>query len=92
VPVFVITGVPQGAALGYGMAVLSGAVSSALGYALWYGVLPRLETTTAATAQLTVPVIAFIGGMALLGEPFTWRFALSCVLVLGGVALALRRA
>jgi len=64
VPVFVITGVPQGAALGYGMAVLSGAVSSALGYALWYGVLPRLETTTAATAQLTVPVIAFIGGMA----------------------------
>lgn len=87
-----LVGLPQGDALGYLMAVLSGAVSSALGYALWYKVLPMLETTTAATAQLTVPIIAFIGGLAFLGEPFTWRFALSCMLVLGGVALALRRA
>lgn len=86
-----LVGLPQGSALGYGMAALSGAVSSALGYALWYKVLPLLETTTAATAQLTVPVIAFVGGLALLGEPFTWRFVVACVLVLGGVAMALRK-
>lgn len=87
----IVVGLPSGNTLGYAMAVLSGAGSSALGYALWYRVLPALPTTTAATAQLTVPVIAFLGGMALLGEPFTWRFALSCVLVLGGVAVALRK-
>jgi uncharacterized membrane protein len=78
-------------AYGAGLAILSGAVTSGLGYALWYGVLPRLAATTAATAQLCVPVIAMAGGMMFLGEPLTGTFALAAALVLGGVALSLLR-
>ena len=50
------------------LAVLSGAVASGLGYAIWYTVLPALRATHAATVQLSVPVIAAIGGVLLLGE------------------------
>lgn len=88
----VLVGVPMGTPLGYAVAVLSGGVSSALGYALWYKVLPQLPTTTAAVAQLTVPVIALIGGMIFLGEALTLRFAIASLLVLGGVGLALKKA
>ncbi|MBU2959738.1 DMT family transporter [Citreicella sp. C3M06] len=70
------------------LAVFSGAVTSALGYILWYAVLPRIPSSTAAVAQLTVPVIAMAGGMAFLGEALTLRFVLACGLVLGGVALS----
>ncbi|MEL6588177.1 MAG: DMT family transporter [Pseudomonadota bacterium] len=70
-------------------AVLSGAVTSALGYALWYTVLPRLKSTSAAVAQLTVPVIATAGGVLFLGEDLTLRFVLATVIVLGGIAVAL---
>ncbi len=72
------------------LAILSGAVTSGLGYALWYRVLPQIAASTAALAQLTVPVIAQAGGAALLAEPLTGRFALAAALVLGGVALGLR--
>lgn len=85
-------GLPVGAPLGLMCAVASGALTSALGYALWYRVLPQLRTTIAATAQLTVPVIALGGGALFLGEELTLRFALSSLLVLGGVGLALRKA
>jgi len=51
-------------------------------------VLPRLMASSAAVAQLTVPVIAMAGGMALLGEALTLRFTLASVLVLAGVAIA----
>ncbi|MEP3346906.1 MAG: DMT family transporter [Litoreibacter sp.] len=91
VAVAVIVGLPVGNATGYMAAVASGAITSALGYALWYRVLPQLPTTIAATAQLTVPVIALAGGMAFLGEALTLRFALASLLVLGGVTLALRK-
>lgn len=87
----VIVGPPLGQALGYGAAIMSGVVSSALGYALWYHILPKLATTTAAIAQLTVPVIALAGGMIFLGEGLTMRFVIASVLVLGGVAIALRK-
>ncbi|PKP73002.1 MAG: EamA family transporter [Alphaproteobacteria bacterium HGW-Alphaproteobacteria-6] len=70
------------------LAVLSGAVTSALGYALWYAILPALGATRAAVAQLTAPVVAALGGVLLLGEPLTLRFVLASALVLGGVALA----
>lgn len=73
------------------LASLAGAVTSGLGYALWYRVLPGLTVTQAAVAQLTVPVIAILGGSALLGEALTWRVAFASLLTLGGVALALRR-
>jgi len=87
----VVIGLPVGTPLGYVSAIASGALTSALGYALWYRVLPELQTTIAATAQLTVPVIALAGGMAFLGEELTLRFAIASLLVLGGVAIALRK-
>ncbi|MGR3375087.1 DMT family transporter [Salipiger abyssi] len=70
------------------LAVLSGAVTSGLGYALWYALLPRIPGSVAAVAQLTVPVIAMAGGMAFLGEALTARFTLAALLVLGGVAVS----
>lgn len=73
---------------GVALAVVSGAVTSGLGYALWYAVLPGLGAARAAVAQLTVPVIAAGAGAVLLAEPPGWRFALAAVLVLGGVAVA----
>ena len=74
---------------GLWLAVLSGAVSSGLGYALWYCILPGLGASRAAVAQLTVPVLAALGGSLLLHEALTLRFALAAALVLGGVGLAL---
>ena len=70
------------------LAVLSGAVTSGLGYALWYAVLPRIAGTTAAVAQLTVPITAMAGGMVFLGEALSAAFVLAAALVLGGVALS----
>jgi drug/metabolite transporter (DMT)-like permease len=85
---------PQGGAAapaGIALAVASGALTSGLGYALWYSVLPVLGPSRGAVAQLTVPVFAVAGGMAFLGEALTLRFALAAVMVLGGVGWALRR-
>ena len=74
--------------MGVWLAVLSGAVTSGLGYALWYGLVPRLGAARAGVAQLTVPVLAAGGGAVLLGEGVSLRFAVAAALVLGGVALA----
>ncbi len=68
-------------------AVASGGLASAIGYAIWYTALPGLKATQAATVQLTVPVIATLGGIALLGEPVSLRLALASVAILGGIAL-----
>jgi drug/metabolite transporter (DMT)-like permease len=75
-------------ATGVALAVVSGAATSGLGYALWYAILPRLGAARAAVAQLTVPVLAALGGATLLAELPGLRFWLASVLVLGGVALA----
>lgn len=74
-------------ARGFLLAVISGAFTSALGYALWYAILPKIETSVAALAQLTVPVIAAFAGALLLAEPPTARLIIASVIVLGGVAL-----
>ncbi len=74
----------SGAGLAY--AVASGALASGMGYALWYSVLPALKATTAATVQLSVPVIAVLGGFVLLGEPVTSRLLVAAVAVIGGIA------
>ena len=79
---------PDGLGLTY--AVLSGAVTSGLGYVVWYAVLPSLRATSAATVQLSVPVLAAVGGVALLGEPVSLRLVLAAALVLGGIAVVLR--
>lgn len=70
-------------------AIASGALASGIGYAIWYTALPALKATTAATVQLSVPVIAALGGIFLLAEPFTLRLALASVAILGGIALVI---
>ncbi|MEJ2553515.1 MAG: DMT family transporter [Gammaproteobacteria bacterium] len=74
---------------GVGYAVASGALASGGGYAVWYSVLPALKATNAATVQLSVPVIAALGGIAFLGEPVTLRLILASVAILGGIALVI---
>ena len=74
---------------GIGWAVASGALASGLGYAVWYSVLPRLSRSAAAIVQLTVPVIAAAGGILFIGETLSWRLAITSVLILGGVAVAI---
>lgn len=69
-------------------ALLSGIITSALGYVIWYMALKYLTATRAAIAQLTVPIIAAIGGMLFISEPFTARFFIAMCVTLGGVALA----
>lgn len=83
-----VSGVAAPDAVGVALAVFSGAVTSGLGYALWYAILPRLGAARAAVAQLTVPIIAALGGAVLLAELPGLRFWLASALVLGGVALA----
>lgn len=75
--------------MGVWLALASGAVASGLGYALLYSVLPLLKATSAATVQLSVPVIAALGGIMLLGEPLTVRFVLASLAILGGIALVI---
>lgn len=74
---------------GVGYAVLSGALASGMGYAIWYTALPALKATSAATVQLSVPLIAATGGVVFLGEPISLRLALASVAVLGGIALVI---
>jgi drug/metabolite transporter (DMT)-like permease len=73
--------------VGAGYALASGALASGLGYAVWYTALPALKATQAATVQLSVPVIAALGGIVFLGEPISLRFALAALAILGGIAL-----
>jgi drug/metabolite transporter (DMT)-like permease len=70
-------------------AVFSGALASGTGYAIWYTALPALKSTNAATVQLSVPVIAALGGIVFLGEPVTLRLALASAAILGGIALVI---
>ena len=74
---------------GIALAVLSGVVASGVGYVLWYAALRGLAATSAATVQLSVPVIAAIGGVALLAEDFTLRLGIASLATLGGVAIVL---
>ena len=76
-------------ASGTALAVLSGAVTSGLGYALWYAILPSLGATRAAVAQLSAPVIAALGGALVLSELVGAKLVIASVLVLGGIALSL---
>jgi drug/metabolite transporter (DMT)-like permease len=76
-------------ARGLGLALISGGVTSGLGYAVWYRALPRLSTMQAAVAQLAVPVIAALGAALLLHEHLGMRFVFCAAAVLGGVGVAL---
>ncbi len=72
-------------------AIASGALTSGIGYAIWYAALPHLKATSAATLQLSVPVIAAVGGILWLGEAPTLRLLLASLAILGGIALVIRR-
>ncbi len=75
--------------VGVWSAVLSGAVASGLGYALWYSVLPHLSRAQSGIIQLSPAPIAAIGGLILIGEAITARVFVASVLILGGVAMGL---
>ncbi len=72
-------------------AALSGAIPSGLGYVVWYAAVRRLPRTTAALAQLTVPIVAACGGIAWFSEPVTLRLCAAAMLTLGGAAIVLQR-
>ena len=74
---------------GFGYALASGALTSGIGYAIWYTALPALKVTQAATVQLSVPVIAALGGIVFLDESLTLRLILSSIAILGGIALVI---
>jgi drug/metabolite transporter (DMT)-like permease len=76
-------------ARGLALAVASGALSSGLGYVVWYAALRRLNALRAAAVQLSVPLIAALGGVLLLGEAFTLRLGLAALAILGGIGLVL---
>ena len=78
-------------ARGAALAVASGAVTSGLGYCVWYAVVPSLGAARAAIVQLSVPVIAAAGAIVLLDEPLRRHVAIGGAIVLGGLALALWR-
>lgn len=72
---------------GFLFAIASGAITSGLGYAIWYAVLPHLAPASAASLQLTVPVLATIGGLIWLNEALSIRLVLASIAILGGVAM-----
>ena len=69
------------------LAVLSGAIASGIGYAIWYSALRGLSTVQAAVVQLLVPVIAAFGGVIFVSEAITLRLTVSAMLILGGILL-----
>lgn len=72
-------------------AVTSGAITSGLGYVLWYAALPAFKAASAATIQLSVPALAALGGVLLLAEPLSLRLLIASVAILGGIALVILR-
>ena len=73
------------------LALVSGIVASGCGYAIWYSVLPVIKSTTAATVQLSVPVIATLMGWAILGEQLSIQIVIASVMTLGGIYLVIKR-
>ena len=74
---------------GVWFAITSGALTSGIGYAIWYKALPALKATQAATVQLSVPVIAAVGGIILLNESISLRLILASIAIISGIALVI---
>jgi drug/metabolite transporter (DMT)-like permease len=72
---------------GASYSIISGAITSDFDYVIWCSALPDLKAASAATVQLSVPVLAAAGGILLLGEPLTLRYLLASFAILGGIAL-----
>ena len=73
------------------LAVLAGAITSGMGYALWYWVLPQIGPSTAAVVQLSVPIIAIVAGAVLLGEVISISVIVAAGFVVGGIGLAVKK-
>ena len=73
------------------LAVASGAITSGVGYAIWYTALPHLKATVAATVQLSVPPIAALGAVLFLGESISLRLVACSAAILGGIAIVVIR-
>ncbi len=73
------------------LAVIAGALTSGLGYVIWYKVTPRLGLATVASVQLATPVVAAIGGVLVLSEPLDWRLIVGGALIVGGIVLTIRK-
>lgn len=73
---------------GFGFAVLSGAITSGIGYVIWYHVVQKIETSTASIVQLLVPVLSTIGGVILLKETLTFQLILATIIILSGIAIS----
>ena len=69
-------------------AITSGAITSGIGYAIWYAALPGLTRMQAGVMQLSVPAIAALGGVLFLGEILTSRLMISTAVILFGVGIA----
>ncbi|MEO8275224.1 MAG: DMT family transporter [Thermoanaerobaculia bacterium] len=76
---------------GLALAAISGALTSGLGYVLWYAALPNLDALRAGLVQLAVPVLTALGGIAFLDEPLTLRLVTATALVLAGIAVVVVR-
>ena len=72
------------------LALISGAITSGIGYAIWYAVLPKLRGTSAASMQLSVPVFASIAGVLLLNEALSLSLTIASIMILGGVSLVIK--
>jgi drug/metabolite transporter (DMT)-like permease len=71
------------------LALLSGAITSGVGYTIWYIALRSLSSIQAAVLQLSVSIIAAIGGVIFLSETITSRLVMSAVIVLGGILMVI---
>jgi len=69
------------------LAILSGGIASGIGYTIWYIALGGLSSTQAAVVQLSVPVIAGLGGVIFISEKISLRLTISTLLILGGILM-----
>ena len=86
---FIATAHAHTDAAGIVLAVASGALTSGIGYVIWYAALSKLSAMRAATVQLSVPLIAAFGGVAFLSEAITPRLTAASAAILGGIAMVL---
>jgi drug/metabolite transporter (DMT)-like permease len=84
-----IAGVEHAEAPGLISAILSGALASGVGYAVWYAALAGLSSVQGASVQLSVPVITALAGTVVLDETLTTRLILTSCAILGGVAVVI---
>ncbi len=91
VAILLIISIPGANVTGNGivLAVLSGGLASGIGYSIWYAALKNLTATQAAVVQLSVPIIAALGGVTIVSEPLTVRLMLSSVVILGGITIVI---